>query len=90
MRLTKGLIGFADEDFEHFIRVEARTALGPIQELVADRFISRHKSDAYAAAHIAATLVAVDRRREIINLVHAEGEPMAIRDPVLRRESQIQ
>ena len=90
VRLTKGSIGFADEDFEHFIRAEARTALGPIQELVADRFISRHKSDAYAAAHVAAALLAVDRRREIINLVHAEGEPMAIRDPVLRREAQLQ
>jgi hypothetical protein len=89
VRLTEGSIGFADEDFEYFIRAEAKAALGPIRELVADHFISRHKSDAYAAAHLAAALLAVDRRREIINLVHAEREPMAIRDPVLRREAQL-
>jgi hypothetical protein len=50
VRLTNGFIGFADEDFEHFVRTEAETQLGPIQMRIADHFVKRHTSDAYAAA----------------------------------------
>ncbi len=48
VRLANGLIGFADEDFEHFVRAEAEEQLVSIREKIADHFTNRHKSDAYA------------------------------------------
>ena len=90
VRLSEGLIGFADEDFEHFIRTEAELQLGPIQTRIADHFVRRHKSDAYAAAHVATALLIAGRGPEIINLINTEHEPKAIGDPVLRRETQLQ
>ena len=56
---------------------------------MADHFLSRHRSDAYAAAHVAEALLAAGRGREIIDLINAEREPTAIVDPVLRREAQL-
>ena len=46
--------------------------------------------DAYAATHVAAALLVAGRGREIIGLINTEREPMAIGDPVLRREAQLQ
>jgi hypothetical protein len=66
------------------------TELSPIQARIADHFVNRHKSDAYAASHVAAALLVAGRGREIIGLINAEREPMAIGDPVLRREAQLQ
>ena len=43
VRLTNRSIGFADEDFEHFIRTEAEAQLDPIQTRIADHFVSRHR-----------------------------------------------
>jgi hypothetical protein len=90
VRLMSGSIGFADEDFEDFVRSEAAGQLGPIKTRIADHFVSRHKSEAYSASHIAAALLAAGRGREIIDLVNTEREPLAIHDPVLRREAQLQ
>ena len=72
VRLTNGSIGFADEDFEHFVRTEAEAQLGPTQTRIADHFVSRHRSDAYAAAHVASALLVAGRGREIIGLINAE------------------
>ncbi|MDE3042262.1 MAG: ATP-binding protein [Nitrospirota bacterium] len=90
VRVTNSSIGFADEDFEHFVRTEAEMQLGLMQTRIADHFVSRHRSDEYAAAHVAAALLVAGRGREIINLIHTEREPKAIGDPVLRREAQLQ
>jgi hypothetical protein len=90
IRLTNSLIGFADEDFEHFVRAEAAAQLSEIQVRMVDHFVGRHKFDAYAAAHIAAAMLAADRGRDIFDLIHSEREPTAIGDPVLRREAQLQ
>lgn len=90
VRLTNGSIGFADIEFEHFVRTEAEAQLGAMQTRVADHFVSQHRSDAYAEAHIAAALLVAGRGREIIDLINTEREPTAIRDPVLRREAQLQ
>ena len=89
VRLRNGSIGFADEDFEHFVRTEAEPQLRLIQSRMADHFLRRHRSDAYAAAHVAEALLAAGRGREIIDLINTEPEPTAIRDPVLRREAQL-
>ncbi len=78
VRLASGAISFADEDFEHFVRDEAEAQLGAIQIRIADHFLSRHRSDAYAAAHVAAALFVAGRGREILGLINAEREPTAI------------
>lgn len=90
IRLMTGSISFADEDFEHFVRTEAEEKLDSIHKRIADHFVSRHKSDAYAATHIATALLAAGRGPEIIDLIKTEREPTAIGDPVLRREAQLQ
>ena len=90
VRLTNDLVSFADEDFEQFVRVEAEAQLVTTQIRIANYFVSRHKSDAYAANHVAAALLAAHRGQEIIDLVNAEREPKAINDPVLRRGVQLQ
>lgn len=90
IRLTNNLISFADEDFEHFIRDEANENLPKIRNRIADYFLSIHKSDSYAATHIASALFDANRGQEIIQLINSEKEPSAIGDPVLRRETQLQ
>lgn len=88
--VTREKIGFADEDFEHFVREVAEPELGRLRKTIADYFITRHKIDAYAATHIAAALLDAGRGSEIIDLIKSEQEPAAIGDPVLRREAQLQ
>lgn len=88
--VTQEKIGFADEDFEHFVRKVAEPELDRLRENIADHFITRHKIDAYAATHIAAALLDAGRGSEIIDLIKSEQEPAAIGDPVLRREAQLQ
>ena len=89
VRLNGELIGFADEDFERFIREEAEEELSSIQNIISDHFNSRHKSDAYAATHLASALFKADRRQEIIDLINSEDDLSAITDPVLRRNTQL-
>ncbi len=89
IRLSNGLISFADEDFEDFVRAEADEQLDPIQTLVASHFLCRHQTDPYAATYVAAALFAAGRRQEILALLNPENEPKAIGDPVLRRETQL-
>jgi hypothetical protein len=90
IRLEDDLIGFADEEFENFVREEAQQELQTIRKLIAAHFSARYKSDAYAATHIAGALLEADRGREILVLINNEKEPLAIRDPILRRETQLQ
>src|SRR5207253_2629147 len=55
IRTSAETVGFADEDFEHFIRdrvVNLRSA----RARVAERFLARHEIDGYAAAHLARAL----------------------------------
>ena len=90
VRLVNEAIGLADEDFEHFLRTEAEAMLGEVRAQIADHFVSRRKSDAYASTHVAAALLEAGRGQEIIDLINSEKEPAAIGDPVLRREAQLQ
>lgn len=88
--LMNGTIGFADEDFEKFIRAEAKEQLSAIRNRIADHFMNRHAVDAYAATHIAEAFFMTGRGKELIDLISTESEPKAISDPVLRRETQLQ
>lgn len=90
VQLTNDTIAFADEDFEHFVRREGESHLVRIRGVIADRLLARRGVDAYAAAHVAASLFDAGRRQEIIELVNKEREPTSISDPVVRREVQLQ
>jgi hypothetical protein len=88
VRLINELVGFSDEDFEHFVRAEGQSQLPIVQARIAAYFYGRHTSDPYAAAHVATALHLAGRGRDILGLINIGGEPKAIGDPVLRREVQ--
>ena len=90
VQFRDGMIGFADEDFENFMRTEAEEQLDSVNAKIADHFTKQHKLTAYAAIHIASALLAAGRRQEILDLIQKEQEPTAVSDPILRREVQLQ
>ena len=89
IRLANDTIGFADEDFEDFLRKKSPQQIN-VWNRIADRFLSRHQSDQYAASHLATALQNAGRGREILSLLKRESSPEAIKDPLLRREIQVQ
>lgn len=90
VRIIDNNIGFADEDFEDFVRVKVQDKLGLARARVAKWFMDRRGIDQYAASHVADALYHADRGKEVIALLEDEPEPLAIRDPLLRREVQLQ
>ena len=90
IRLQDDTVSFADEDFENFVRVEGEGALARVRDRVAARLLLRAGDDRYAALHVAASLVAAGRGKDLLNLVEAEPAPMTVADPVLRREAELQ
>ncbi|HEY4777875.1 MAG TPA: hypothetical protein VIH56_09450 [Candidatus Acidoferrales bacterium] len=89
IRIADDGIGFADEDFEEFVRSRTQD-LKPIASRVAEWFLSRHQTDSYAATHIASSLHQAGRGRELIRILEQEREPSIIGDPFLRRDVQLQ
>jgi hypothetical protein len=89
IRTSAGSVGFADEDFEHFIR-DRVVDLDSARARVAERFLARHEIDGYAAAHLAPALHQARRGKEIIQLLETQPAPAAIQDPLMRREVQLQ
>ena len=90
IRVVDNHVGFADEDFEDFVRVKVHDNVDLARVRVAEWFMGRRQNDQYAAAHVADALYHAGRGKEIINLLEDEPEPVAIRDPLLRREVQLQ
>lgn len=92
VRNESGRLGFADEDFEHFVREAGEPAMAEVQARTADRFLANASSSAYAALNVAPALLATNRRRELLDLVEREPEPTVatMPDPVRRREVQVQ
>lgn len=75
IRLRNDSMGFADEDFEQFVRMEAEQELGSLQKRIADHFLLIHPSNAYAAKHFASALFIAKRYKEILDLIQTEREP---------------
>jgi hypothetical protein len=94
--LTPGLrregdhLFFADEDFEAFISERAESSLARIRASAAACLLARHDEDEYCAEHIAAALLAAGDRTELLRLAQSHPEPRPIKDPVRRREVQLQ
>lgn len=90
IRLHDGLVSFADEDFEHFVRNEGISQLSDVQQNAASWLLSNAGVDRYSAIGVAAALVSAGRGSELLNLVEQEPAPLAVTDPVLRREVEVQ
>ena len=90
VRFQEGAVGFADEDFEEFVRAEGEDEIAHVRESAAERLLSRAGCDRYAALHVAAALVAAGRGEDLLKLVEGEPAPTNIADPVLRREAELQ
>jgi hypothetical protein len=90
VRLWEDRISFADEDFEQYVRAEGEAALMEVRRKAATWLDGRRSFDSYAAQNVAAALLAAGRRTDLLDLVEAEPAPSAIKDPVLRREAEIQ
>lgn len=85
-----GTVMFSDEDFEHFIDIRAAPHLPAARQAAANELMSDHSTNAYCAEHVANALLLADRGPELLQLAHDFPEPKAIRDPVRRREVQLQ
>ena len=90
IRLQDGAVGFADEDFEEFVRAEGESELARVRKRTASRLLSRADHDSYAALHVAAALVAAGRGDALLQLVERQSAPSSVADPVLRREAELQ
>ena len=90
IRLQDGAVGFADEDFEEFVRAEGEGELAHVRARTASRLLPRADHDCYAALHVAAALVAAGRGDALLQLVERESAPSSVADPVLRREAELQ
>jgi hypothetical protein len=87
--LDSDRMGFADEDFENFIRNRAK-AHEDVVERFAQWCLDHRLTDPYAAGHVAAALYSAGRGMEVIVLLEQETEPAAIADPMVRRQVQLQ
>lgn len=90
IRVQEGTVGFADEDFEHFVRVEGVSHLAEVQQEAATWLLPRASHDRYAALNVAAALAAAGRGAELLELVERESAPASVADPILRREAELQ
>lgn len=79
-------IGFKDEDFE--TRIGQRYSVDEHRYgALADALLDAQLTDGYAAAHVADALRAANRTQDIVRLVHDDGQPKSITDPVERTEA---
>lgn len=92
VRNTGGLISFADEDFDSFVRAAAQPAMEDVQARAAQHLLNRSGTDAYAALNVAPALLIAGRNKELLELVEREPQPpvQLLPDPIRRREVQLQ
>ncbi len=78
-------ITVADEDFEYFLNEEAEEHKAS-EAAIADLLWGKCESDAYAATHVADSLVSAGRGRDLLALIQRDPSPRVIADPIVRRE----
>lgn len=89
VRIQNAAAGFADEDFEAYVRKEAQDELPDVQASAAEWLFSQRDSNPYAASNVAGALHAANRREDLLTLVESERPPACIAEPVLRREAEL-
>lgn len=81
---------FADEDFEAFIAERAEASLPSMRASAAACLLAKHGQDEYCAEHVAAALLVAGDGAGLLRLAQEHPEPKVIKDPVRRREVQLQ
>lgn len=85
-------IGFADEDFEDFVRRKAEPALRSVLNKAATNLFERRNCNEYTSLHVAALLEQTGQHERLLKLVEEEPEPNSevISDAIVRQEVRIQ
>lgn len=89
VRIGNGVLGFADEDFEDFLRRRTAADAPSARGDVATWMWSRSADVAYAAIHVAEALLAAGRGGDLLELADRESSPSIVTDPVIQREVEI-
>lgn len=89
VRFGNGVLGFADEDFEDFLRRRSAVDAASARSDVATWMWVRSADVAYAAIHVAEALLAAGRGGDLLDLVDRESSLGVVTDPVIQREVQI-
>src|SRR5690606_5881895 len=84
--LSDALVGFADEDFEHFLREAGEGLMSAVGEIAADHLMAQRTVNPYAASHVANLALLAKRREDVIALVHEPVSEYPITDPTARGE----
>ena len=84
--LNDDRVGFADEDFEHFVREAGEAAMSRVLEGAANRLFMLRATDAYAATHVASLALLADRKDAVIALVREPVRDYPLADPAMRGE----
>jgi hypothetical protein len=77
-------VGFADEDFEQFIREAAAISEEDIRKRAADWLMAQRTTDSYASMHVASLALLAHRRDDVIKLARESFRDYPINDPALR------
>ena len=92
IRCEDNSISFADEDLEHFVREAAQDVIEDIKDRVAEWMLAHHNVNGYASVNVASSLLAANRRTELLTLVEKNPAPRqnTVPNPILRREVELQ
>ncbi|WP_439597982.1 AAA family ATPase [Falsiroseomonas sp.] len=90
VRLDGNAAALADEDFETFVRERGKPELAGVRKRAVIWLLSRAATDAYAAIQLAPALAAAEYFKELLDLVEREPVPSAVRDPIQKREVEVQ
>ena len=81
-------VGFADEDFEDFVRAQGQADRVAAISAAADRLMAQRGQDGYACAHAADLALLADRREDVMSLVKEPLDAYAETDPGVRNAIQ--
>ena len=89
LRLHGDAVTIADEDFDAFIKDKGATSRDAIIADIAEDFIATFQTDPYSSIHVADSLIAADRARDVLSVIEKDPQAAAIGDPIVRRQVQV-
>lgn len=90
LRLHEGAtVTVADEDFDAFIKDKGAANRDAIIAGIAKDFIATFHDDPYSSIHVADSLIAAGRARDILSVIERDPQAAAIGDPIMRRQVQV-
>ncbi|WP_448203981.1 hypothetical protein [Azospirillum sp. sgz302134] len=86
LRFEDAQVGFADEDFEAFVRSRGSAMAAEVTTRAADYLLATRQTDSYAAVHAASLALADGRRDMVLALAQEDPQQLPITDPAERGE----